>query len=311
MPNSVLRNSGFSRYDFETSRPNQVRSFSRRVHFEDDESRHNEEGGDFYYSSTTWFAREQDSPSRHNDKSDDITNKMSTSPPSFEVPEPWRKTMAMISINAGFTPHLILHEYYKWQPIQAATQTCFTMLNFDHDVMAIERGIRYIHICYRDNDPSKIYQIVLTLRERDPVTKHDALNLVTHTSIRHVLEEPCANCPLWLLARPDEHDPSDDRFHILPCCDTWFDSMDFEKPLSDTEKRFPGVVDRLINELHRQTSLLAEKEEELAMLKGANMGGENGLARVRQPGQLGAESLLQCWWLGAVLLGFLIVVILK
>lgn len=230
----------------------------------------------------------------------------------------------MVSINAGLTPQSVLHHYYKLQPQQAslhhhhpARGGGYTELDIGKSQRAMDRGIRSIHVRYLDNDPSRIYMLVITIDHLDPATHRNMIRLVTTTSLRHVLEEPCANCPLWLPVKMDaaaaaaagpegpemgginttheggggaqtEASPSlsTSPYQLVPCCDGWIGAMDFDGPISAEEKQVPKVVDRLILEMQKKNLLLEAKEREVQAKEGE-------LVRLREEKEKDKTQLLK------------------
>ena len=196
-------------------------------------------------------------PSRHT-----LPDNTAMAPP-FEVPKLWREAMQCVSINAGLYPKQILQKYYELCPSQAATHNGYIELDIWRSKRATVRGIKCVHIRYLDNDPSKIYLIVIFVDEIDPNTNKPIVRLVTNTSIRHVLEEPCENCPLWLKVHSDAKPHSSSPYQIIPCCDRWVDCADFEAPISNEEKQVPEMVSKLIEEVQRKSLLLHAKDREI------------------------------------------------
>lgn len=284
----------------------------------------------------------------------------------FEVPKPWQTAMSMVSINAGLFPQQVLQHYYKLYPLQVAAHPQYTELDVWRSRRAKDRGIRALRVHHADADPSRIYLVFILLDELDPFTKQPVLRLITNTSIRHVLEEPCSNCPLWLPVRvvtttapgvndnnhkteaaaaaaaaggtefnpslPDTSTP----YQIIPCCEDWAASADFDAPMSDEEKKVPQLVDRLIEEMRRKSALLIAKDEEIAKLllqqsqaqeqlqqqedekKGAGGGGAAtaaamaaGMAAQQVHAAFDAEALVQYWWAGAAFVIFCVVLLLR
>lgn len=252
----------------------------------------------------------------------------------FAVPKLWQNAMSMVSINAGLTPQSILHHYHRLQPQQVALHPGYTELDIWKSARAKERGIRTIHIRYVDNDPARVYLMVITVDEDDPQTRKPVIRLVTNTSIRHVLDEPCADCPLWLPVR-EELGPKPAKggaspYQIVPCCDGWADAVDFDGgPVSAEEKQVPAVVDRLIQEVQRKAlALLAkerevqDREDELVRLRqrlrhgrasDAGAVGAAGPALEQQQRAMAFDSdmLVQYWWAGAMVVVFLLVIAFK
>ncbi|POS72802.1 hypothetical protein DHEL01_v208801 [Diaporthe helianthi] len=182
----------------------------------------------------------------------------------FEVPKLWREAMQCVSINAGLYPKQILQKYYDLYPSQAALHPGYVELDVWRSKRATVRGIKSVHIRYLDEDPGKIYLMVIFVDELDPNTKSPIVRLVTNTSIHHVLEEPCENCPLWLRVHPDAGPQANSPYYqIIPCCDRWVECADFEAPISNEEKQVPAMVAKLIEELQRKALLLHAKEREI------------------------------------------------
>lgn len=202
----------------------------------------------------------------------------------------------MVSINAGLLPQQVLQHYYKLYPLQATVHPGYTELDIWRSQRAKHRGIRDIHIRYLDNDPSQIYLMVIFVDELDPVMRQPIMRLITNTSIRHVLQEPFANCPLWLPVRSsfglhnnnNSYSNSDvvythganmtgttnmmmtttatamnTPYQIIPCYEQWVESVDFEVPISGEEKQIPAVVDRLIQEVRQRNMLLRANAKEM------------------------------------------------
>lgn len=201
----------------------------------------------------SWFSY----PSRHT-----LPDNTTMAPP-FEVPKLWREAMQCVSINAGLYPKQILQKYYELYPSQAAIHAGYIELDVWRSKRATVRGIKCVHIRYLDNDPGKIYLMVIFVDEIDPNTNKPIIRLVTTTSIRHVLEEPCANCPLWLKVHCDARPHGNSPYQIIPCCDHWVDCADFEAPISNEEKQVPEMVSKLIEEVQRKSLLLHAKEREI------------------------------------------------
>ncbi|ROW04624.1 hypothetical protein VPNG_07399 [Cytospora leucostoma] len=237
----------------------------------------------------------------------------------FEVPKLWREAMQCVSINANLYPQQILHKYHDLLPSQAALHRGLVELDVWRSKRATERGVRLVQVRYLDGDPARIYLMVIFVDDGPgppPGTagkKPPVVRLVTGTSARHVLEEPCANCPLWL--------------RIIPCCDRWAESVDFDGPVSAEEKQVPAVVTRLVEEVRRKNLLLHAKEREIEAK-------DDQLRRLREdegrkvsivadaapalehdrPKQLHGvdlEMLEQYWWVAAVFAIALVVLILK
>lgn len=137
---------------------------------------------------------------------------------------------------------------------------------------------------------------------------------------------------------------------IIPCCGDWADAVDFDMPLSAEEKRVPAVVNRLVEELRQKKVALAaaearvqDKEEEMSRLRKRqhHLRGrrgstdENGStwdsAEAVRRGSFGAatrfgearghgwqplragldgEALSQYWWVGAVVIIFMLVLVM-
>jgi hypothetical protein len=181
----------------------------------------------------------------------------------FEVPKLWREAMQCVSINAGLYPKQILQKYYELYPSQAAIHPGYIELDVWRSKRATVRGIKCVHIRYLDKDPAKIYLMVIFVDELDPHTNKPIVRLVTNTSIRHVLEEPCENCPLWLRVHSDTGPHANSPYQIIPCCDRWVECADFEEPISNEEKQVPEMVSKLIEEVQRKSLLLHAKEREI------------------------------------------------
>ncbi|KAJ0109678.1 hypothetical protein J7T55_014240 [Diaporthe amygdali] len=211
-------------------------------HFNDSSSDHD-----------SWFSY----PSRHT-----LPENAAMAAP-FEVSKLWREAMQCVSINAGLYPKQILQKYYNLYPSQASIHPGYIELDIWRSKRATVRGTKYVHIRYLDNDPGKIYLMVIFVDEVDPNTNKPIVRLVTNTSIRHVLEEPCANCPLWLKVHSDAGPHANSPYQIIPCCDKWVESADFEAPISSEEKQVPEMVAKLIEEVQRKALLLHAKEREI------------------------------------------------
>lgn len=215
--------------------------------------------------------------------------------PPFEVPKQWQTAMSMVSINAGLFPQQVLQHYYKLYPLQAAAHPGYTELDVWRSQRAKERGIKAIHVRHANADPTNIHLMLIYLDELDAITKQPILRLITNTSIRHVLGEPCSNCPLWLpvrsinydstahggssseshhplIASPSNMDPTTDPttattpYQIIPCCEDWVKCADFGAPLSSEEKKVPEMIDRLLDEMRHKTALLVARDEEIVKL---------------------------------------------
>lgn len=181
----------------------------------------------------------------------------------FEVSKLWREAMQCVSINANLYPQQILHKYYDFFPTQSALHPGYVELDIWRSKRATERGVKLVQICYLDNDPSKIHLMVIFIDALDPNTKRSIIRLVTNTSLHHVLEEPYANCPLWLKVHSDVGPHADSPYQIIPCCDQWVESVDFDGPISSEEKQVPAMVARLVDEVKRKNLLLHAKEREI------------------------------------------------
>lgn len=287
----------------------------------------------------------------------------STAP--FVVPKPWQHALSMVSINAGLTPQALLHAYYhanqKQQsssrrhalphppptPTTTADQTDLDIQQLFPRHVTRDRGIRGVSVRCADGDPARPTLLVIVVDDVDAATGAPVVRFVTNTSVRHVLEEPCADCPLWLPVRTttvaagrggdgkeeDNGGGGGRIYQLVPCCDEWAAAVDFEMPLSEEEKQVPAVVDRLLQELQgRRLALLArerelqDKEDELARLRrrhhqdvrqvSAGDGGDVGVAAPVVEQQyhnhaLGfdADVLGQYWWAVAMVVTFLLVVV--
>lgn len=181
----------------------------------------------------------------------------------FEVPKLWREAMQCVSINAGLYPKQILQKYHELYSAQAGIHPGYIELDVWRSKRATVRGIKCVHVRYLDNDPGKIYLMVIFVDEIDPNTKKPIIRLVTNTSIRHVLEEPCENCPLWLKVHSDAAPHASSPYQIIPCCDRWVECADFEAPISNEEKQVPAMVSKLVEEVQRKGLLLHAKEREI------------------------------------------------
>lgn len=240
-----------------------------------------------------------------------------TSTAPFAVPKPWQQALSMVSINAGLTPQALLHAYYQHaqpqqQPSRRQIPTYVTTQHNHHhhqhqttDVqtdldiqrlfpqrLARARGIRGVSVRCADGDPARVTLLAIVVDDRDPATGAAVVRLVTNTSVRHVLGEAGADCPLWLPVRfsssssspaaagegtKDEegrggaaaadgggsNSSSTKTCQIVPCCDEWAAAVDFEMPLSAEEKQVPAVVDRLVEELQRKRLALLARERDL------------------------------------------------
>lgn len=196
--------------------------------------------------------------------------------------------------------------------------------------------MRSVRIYHLDDDPGSIYRVVIMLDQMDNTdNNHAAMRYVTNTSIRHVLDESsAANCPLWLPVRPVHGAASSPshidtgtviEYQIIPCCEKWVESVDFELPLSKEELQIPGVVLRLLHEMRFKSEMLKLKEEELEKLRAqlAEKGGGRAIVDSNDSDVAGevldrprtthfdAERLIQYWWFGAAVLAFLMVVIFR
>lgn len=181
----------------------------------------------------------------------------------FEVPKLWREAMQCVSINAGLFPKQILQKYYELYPSQAAIHPGYIELDIWRSKRATVRGIKCVHIRYLDNDPGNIYLMVIFVDEIDQNTNKPIVRLITNTSTRHVLEEPCANCPLWLKVHSDARPHTNSPYQIIPCCDQWVECANFEAPISNEEKQVPQMVSKLIEEVQRKSLVLHAKEREI------------------------------------------------
>lgn len=216
--------------------------------------------------------------------------------PPFEVSKLWREAMQCVSINAGLYPKQILQKYYELYPSQAAIHPGYIELDIWRSKRATVRGIKCVHVRYLDNDPSKIYLMVIFVDEIDPNTKRPIVRLVTNTSTRHVLEEPCENCPLWLKVHSDAGPHANSPYQIIPCCERWVECADFDGPISNEEKQVPEMVTKLIEEVQRKSLLLHAKEREieakddqlrrLREMKDHGSGGESNTAGAMRLGHL-------------------------
>ncbi|KAI3397699.1 hypothetical protein diail_10468 [Diaporthe ilicicola] len=245
----------------------------------------------------------------------------------FEVPKLWREAMQCVSINAGLYPKQILQKYYETYPTQAAIHPGHIELDVWRSKRATDRGIKYVHIRYLDNDPGKIYLMVIFVDEVDPATNKPIIRLVTNTSIRHVLDEPSENCPLWLKVHSGAGPRINSTYQIIPCCDKWVESADFEAPISNEEKLVPEMVSRLVEEVRRKGLLLHAKEREieakddqlrrLREMKDtgssdhAHVAGATGLGHLDPFHKIDLAALEQYCWVAAVLAVFLVVWFLK
>lgn len=248
----------------------------------------------------------------------DSTNMTTTAP--FEVPKTWQTAMSMVSVNAGLFPQEILTQYQRQQPLQKLQRPGYTELDMTGSKRANSRGTKAVTIRYAENDPANIYLMVIFVDEIDPKTKRDIVRLITNTSIKHVLEaEPAANCPLWLRVHSDVTHASS-PYQIIPCCERWIEDLDFQRPISNEEKRVHGVVERLMQEVRRRDLLLGAKDREI-------QDRDDELARLRNHARLGdevvitpsdnvsyqpafdIETMIQQYWLvGVIILAILIVV---
>lgn len=201
----------------------------------------------------SWFSY----PSRHT-----LPDNAAMAAP-FEVPKLWREAMQCVSINAGLYPKQILQKYYELYTSQATIHPGYIELDVWRSKRATIRGIKCVHIRYLDNDPTNIYLMVIFVDELDPTTHKPIVRLITNTSIRHVLEEPCENCPLWLKVHSDTGSHGNSPYQIIPCCDRWAECADFERPISEEEKQVPQIVSKLIEEVQRKSLLLHAKEREI------------------------------------------------
>lgn len=184
----------------------------------------------------------------------------------FEVPRSWQMAMSMVSINAALTPQAVLYQYYRTYTQHGPQQAGY--VDLDLRSSRRDRGIKSVRICYRDNDPGKIQLMIIFCDEIDATTNELIRRLVTNTSVRHVLEDTGADCPLWLPVRKIGNDDSTlnlSPYQIIPCCARWADAVDFDRPLSSEEKQVPAVVDELINVVQSKGQLLLTKEAELQM----------------------------------------------
>lgn len=201
----------------------------------------------------SWFSY----PSRHT-----LPDNAAMAAP-FEVPKLWREAMQCVSINAGLYPKQILQKYYELYPAQAGIHPGYIELDVWRSKRATVRGIKCVHVRYLDNDPANIYLMVIFVDEIDQNTNKPIVRLVTNTSIRHVLGEPCENCPLWLKVHSEAGPRANSPYQIIPCCDRWVECADFEAPISNEEKQVPAMVSKLIKEVQRKSLLLHAKEREI------------------------------------------------
>lgn len=201
----------------------------------------------------SWFSY----PSRHT-----LPDNAAMAAP-FEVPKLWREAMQCVSINAGLYPKQILQKYYELYTSQATIHPGYIELDVWRSKRATIRGIKCVHIRYLDNDPTNIYLMVIFVDELDQNTHKPIVRLITNTSIRHVLEEPCENCPLWLKVHSDAGPHANSPYQIIPCCDRWAECADFEGPISEEEKQVPQMVSKLVEEVQRKSLLLHAKEREI------------------------------------------------
>ncbi|KUI64637.1 hypothetical protein VM1G_00816 [Cytospora mali] len=246
----------------------------------------------------------------------------------FEVPKLWREAMQCVSINCNLFPRQILQRYYDSFHEQAVSHRSYVELDIWKSKRATDRGVHLVRIHYQDNDPSKISLMVIVVYASNPDTKDNTdVRLVTNTSIHHVLEEPCANCHLWLKVCTDVGRDGTPLNRIIPCCEKWVDSVDFNDPISAEEKRVPAVVARLLEEFKRKDLLLHQKEREmeekdrllrhLREEKGQNIGCNVDAAPMadgqylQQRHNINMEMLEQYWWIAAILMIFLLVWMFK
>lgn len=221
----------------------------------------------------SWFSY----PSRHT-----LPDNAAMAAP-FEVPKLWREAMQCVSINAGLYPKQILQKYYELYTSQATIHPGYIELDVWRSKRATIRGIKCVHIRYLDNDPTNIYLMVIFVDELDPNTHKPIVRLVTNTSIRHVLEEPCENCPLWLKVHSDTGSHASSPYQIIPCCDRWAECADFEGPISEEEKQVPQMVSKLVEEVQRKSLLLHAKEREIEAR-------DDQLRRLREMRNRGTDS---------------------
>lgn len=65
-------------------------------------------------------------------------------------------------------------------------------------------------------------------------------------------------------------------YTLIPCCEAWVQSVDFDAPLSNEEKQVPAMVDLLLAEVRRQRVLLrAVQDDEMASLLATANGNNN------------------------------------
>lgn len=317
------QNAAFSGYDLSYS-PSQTNGFRRRsdhhsphksTNDQNDISSHSIRSGS---DPDSWFSYQ----SRHT-----ISDSGAMAAAPFEVPKLWREAMQCVSINANLYPQQILHKYYDVFPTQATLHPGYVELDVWRSKKATERGVRLVQVRYLDSDPGKIYLMVIFIDGLDPSTKKPIVRLVTNTSVRHVLEEPCANCPLWLRVHSDVGPHASSPYQIIPCCDQWVESVDFDGPISAEEKQVPAVVARLVEEVRRKNLLLHAKEREIEAKddqlrrlredEGRRVDIDADEARVverHHPKQLHGvdlEMLEQYWWVAAIFAIALVVLILK
>lgn len=252
--------------------------------------------------------------------------------------------MQCVSINANLYPQQILHKYYDLYPSQASLHPGHVDLDVWRSKRATGRGVRLVRVRYLDGDPGKISLIVIFVEDAfgppDADNWGPIVRLVTNTSIHHVLEEPCANCPLWLKVHSSSSFSScsdvgrplsaSSSYQIIPCCDQWVEGLDFDGPISDEEKQVPAVVARLLEEVKKRSLLLHAKEREieakddqLRQLHGKKEQDvlemkvdEGPVLRPQYPLQLQLQdidmgTLEQYWWVAAITAIFIMVWILR
>lgn len=331
-------------------------------------------------SSKTAFSIPNDSPDYHHhprnnslasdaqsprSNASSFSTKMTTTnpgPPPFEVPKTWQTAMSMVSINAGLYPQQVLQHFYKLYPFQVAAHPQYTELDIWRSQRAKDRGIKAIRVHHADADPTRIYLMFIFLDELDPLTKQPIVRLITNTSIRHVLEEPCSNCPLWLPVRVSTNDinlnnlvaegapggshhplvPSSltltastttTPYTLIPCCEAWVQSADFDAPLSNEEKKVPEMINLLLAEMRRKNALLVAKDEEIARLLAKKQENRHhhrphhhhhveenirnaavaaaGLAAHQVHAAFDAEAWIQYWWAGAALIILIVMLLFR
>lgn len=223
--------------------------------------------------------------------------------PEFEIPKLWQIGMMLVSSNAGLHPQEVIENYRTQASLQAAAHPGYVDLNIGLSKQAAARGTKMIRTYYHDDDPGKISMMVIFVAEFDPVTKKPIPRLLTNTSLLHVLEEPCANCQLWVRVHTDVGPHAHQPYQLVPCCDKWADSVDFRLPVSLEELAVPAVATKLLAELRAQDRLLKQRQDGPRMTEERDRvasytedTGLDGLQGMMTDLSVSAAPFLQFWW---------------